>query len=100
MINIRDVLGARWYEIKLYDNNSISYGGISHSEETLGEFIENSDLNAYEDSIIDLQKELKACGLKEIEDGDRYIEELIQQRIWDIENELNIVICDYRWDYK
>ena len=100
MISIRDALGAKWYEIKLYDDNSVSYGGMSHSEETLGEFIEDSDLNAYEDTIGELQKELKACGLKEIEAGDSYIQELIEQRIWDMENELNIDIVDYRWDYK
>lgn len=100
MISIRDALGDKWKEIRLYDDNSVSYGGISHSEETLEEFIAEVEIDIHNVSIGELQKRLKNCGIKEIEAGDRYVEEILQQKIWDIENELGITICDYRWDYE
>ena len=100
VVTIRQALGPRWYERKLYDDNSLSYGGISREEETLGEFVNNSNLNAYEDSIGELQNELKFCGIKQIEEADSYVEELIQQKLWDLQNELDVIICDFRWDYK
>lgn len=100
VITIRDALGPKWYERKLYDDNSLSHGGISKEEEILGEFVNEAEMNAYEDSVKDLQIELKKCGIKQIEEIDRYVEEIIQQKIWDIEEELDIQICDYRWDYK
>ena len=100
MVTIRDVLGPKWYERKLYDNNSLSTGGISRSEETLGEFIKDTDIDAYNDPVNEIQIELKKCGIKEIEEIDSYIQELIEQKLWDIEEEFNIDIVDYTWDYK
>lgn len=100
MVTIRDVLGPKWYERKLYDNNSLSTGGISRSEETLGEFIKDSDIDAYNDPVNEIQVELKKCGIEEIREIDSYIQELIEQKLWDIEEELNIKIIDYTWDYK
>ena len=98
-MNIIDVLGENYKTIKLYDDNSVSYGGISHAEETLEEFMNSADI--YEDdSIGELQRALKRCGLKQIEIADSKIEEIIQQKIWDIEEELEVDIVDYRWDYK
>lgn len=98
-MNIIDVLGENYKTIKLYDNNSVSYGGLSHAEETLEEFMNSADI--YEDdSIGELQRALKRCGLKQIEIADSKIEEIIQQKIWDIEEELEVDIVDYRWDYK
>lgn len=98
-MNIIDVLGENYKTIKLYDDNSVSYGGLSHAEETLEEFMNSADI--YEDdSIGELQRALKRCGLKQIEIADSKIEEIIQQKIWDIEEELEVDIVDYRWDYK
>jgi len=99
VVTIKDVLGPKWFQHKLFDNNSLSIGGLSREEETLGEFLANTDIDQY-DSIGLLQDELKSCGIKQIEEADRYIEEIIQQRIWDIEEELNINICNWQWDYK
>lgn len=100
MITIRDVLGPKWYERKLYDNNSLSTGGISRPEETLGEFIKDTDIDAYEDPVNEIQIELKKCGIKELEEVDSHIQSLIEQKLWDIEEEFNINIIDYTWDYK
>lgn len=98
-MNIIDVLGENYKTIKIYDDNSVSYGGLSHAEETLEEFMNSADI--YEDdSIGELQRALKRCGLKQIEIADSKIEEIIQQKIWDIEEELEVDIIDYRWDYK
>lgn len=98
-MNIIDVLGENYKTIKLYDDNSVSYGGLSREEETLEEFMNSADI--YEnDSIGELQRALKLSGLKEIEIADSKIQELIQQKIWDIEEELEVDIIDYQWDYK
>ena len=98
MITIKDALGAKWNTIKLYDDET-PWGGISHSEETLGEFMATGEISPF-DSIGELQKGLKNCGIKQLEIANSYIEELVQQKIWDIEEELGIDIIDYRWDYK
>lgn len=95
---IRDILGPRWYERKLYDDNSLSYGGLSKEDEILGEFVNETEINAYEDSAMDLQITLKKCGIKQIEEIDMYFEDIIKEKIEDIEDELGIVI-DFIWDY-
>ena len=100
MTTIRDVLGPKWYERKLYDNNSLSTGGISRSEETLGEFVKDADIDAYNDPVNEIQTELRKCGIKELEEIDSHIQGLIEQKLWDIEEEFNINIIDYTWDYK
>ena len=38
--------------------------------------------------------------MKQIDEIDSKIEEILQQKLWDIEEELDIQIDDYRWDYK
>ena len=100
MLNIRDVLGPKWYEYQLYDDNSLSYGGISKSEETLGDFVADAEIDAYYDPVKDVQIALKKAGIQQIDEIDLKIEEILQQKIWDIEEELGIQIIDYRWDYK
>lgn len=99
MITIKDALGPKWNTIRLYDDNSTPWGGLMHSEETLGEFMLIAEMSPF-DSIGELQKGLKECGLKQLEIADRHVEEIIQQRIWDIEEELGINVCDWEWDYK
>lgn len=98
-MNIREALGDNLNQIKLYDDNSLTTGGISKEEETLEEFMQDADLNP-EDSVSELQIALHKCGIKQIEEIDTIIEEKIQQKIWDIEEELQINIIDYKWDYK
>lgn len=98
MISIYDVLGPKWAQYKLYDDNTLSTGGLSREEETLGEFLSNTDIDQY-DSVALVQSELKMCGIHEIKEIDRYVEELIQQKIWDIEEEFDVKL-DYNWDYK
>jgi len=100
VVTIRDVLGPKWFQYKLFDDNSLSTGGLSREEETLGDFIGDSDIDPYEDPVGEIQKELKRCGLQEIEEVDSYIQELIQQRLWDIENDFDVSILNYKWDYK
>lgn len=95
--SIKNVLGPMWNTIKLYDDNSISYGGISHSEETLGEFMAECEINPFE-PIGKLQKALKDCGIKQIEIADHEIQEMIEEKIIDIEDELGVEI-NYTWDY-
>jgi len=99
VVKIKDVLGPKWNTIRLYDDNSTPWGGISHSEETLGEFMAVGEISPFE-SIGKLQRALKDCGIRQLEIADRHIEELIQQTIWDLEEELNINICEWKWDYK
>ena len=98
VLSIYDVLGNDWRNERLYDDDK-NTGGLSHEGETLWEFLSNTDIDQY-DSAGFLQSELRLCGIKEIEKIDRHIEELIQQKIWDIEEELGIKIIDYRWDYR
>lgn len=98
MITIREVLGPNWREYKLYDNNSLE-GGLTREEETLIDFLYDTDIDQY-CSVSLLQLELKECGLKEIEEIDRYVEKVIEEKLAEIEEELDIQFCDYRWDYE
>ena len=100
MLTIREALGKEWAEYPLYDDNSLSYGGISKEEETLGDFVKDADIDAEYDSVREVQIALKECGMKQIDEIDSKIEEILQQKLWDIEEELDIQIDDYRWDYK
>jgi len=97
MISIYDVLGPNWAQYKLYDDNTLSTGGLSREEETLGEFLADTDINQY-DSVNELQAELKRCGLQEIYEIDKYINEQVFQKIWDIEEEFGVDI-NFNWDY-
>lgn len=98
MINsIINILGPNWREIKLYDDNSLSTGGISRAEETLEEFMAECEISPFE-SIGKLQKTLKDCGILPIEIADKKIEDIIKEEIENIEDELGIVI-DFTWDY-
>lgn len=99
MITIKDALGPKWNTIKLYDDNTITTGGISHSEETLGEFMADCEISPFE-SIGRLQRGLKDCGIMQLNEADRYIGEIIKQRIWDLEEELGINMVEWKWDYK
>lgn len=98
VITIRDVLGPKWYEKKLYDNNSLKTGGLSKAEETLGDFIKDTDIDADKDDVSKIQRELRICGLREIMEIDDYVQELIEKRLEDIEDEFGIDI-EYTWDY-
>ena len=97
-MNILDVLGPNWSEIKLRDSE-VPFGGISYHGETLENFMADAEIEP-EDSIGKLQKTLKDCGIMQIPIADSKIEELIQQKIWDIEENLGIKFCNYTWDYK
>lgn len=97
MVTIIEALGKKYKDIELEDD-VLTTGGIAHQGETLGEFMEG-DIHE-EDSIGELQKSLKECGIKQISDADKYVYELIQQRLWDIEDDLGIKFEYYSWDYK
>lgn len=62
MLSIREFYGENFANLKLKDDNSKT-GGISHSEETLGEFMEVCGLNP-DDCINDLGVILKECGVE------------------------------------
>lgn len=96
--SIINILGKNWKNIKLYDNNSLSYGGISREEETLGDFCDECNINPYETTIGTLQKSLRECGIKQIKIADSTIQEMIEEKIRDIEDELGVEI-NYMWDY-
>lgn len=100
MLTIRKILGKKWAEYPLYDDNNLSYGGISKEEETLGDFVNDADIDAEYDSVGKVQIALKKNGMQQIDEIDLKVEEVLQQKIWDIENELGIQIIDYRWDYE
>ena len=97
MIKILDILGTKYDEIKLYDDNSLSTGGISRAEETLGEFMEEAEISPL-DNAGKLQKALKDCGIKQIAKIDTCVENQIKNYIEDLEDELGITI-DFTWDY-
>ena len=62
MISIIDFFGENYKEFRLKDDNTDT-GGISHSEETLGEFMDECDINP-EDDIICLSRALVECGVE------------------------------------
>lgn len=97
MITIAEALGKEYKDIELEDD-ALTTGGIAHQGETLGEFMEG-DIHE-KDSIGELQKSLKDCGIKQIPEADEYVYELIQQRLWDIEDDLGIKFEKYEWDYE
>lgn len=97
MITIAEALGKEYKDIELEDD-ALTTGGIAHQGETLGEFMEN-DIHE-EDSIGELQKSLKECGIKQIESADAYVYEQIQQKLEDIEEDLGIKFEYYSWDYE
>lgn len=94
---ILDVLGNGYRGILLFDDNSLSTGGISKAEETLGEFMEDANISPL-DHVGKLQRELQLCGIKQIEEIDSYLQRIIDRKIQDIEDELGVSI-DYTWDY-
>ena len=97
MKSIFEILGEDLGSIPLYDDNSIGTGGLSRSDEVLYDFMGDCELSP-SDSIGELQKALSECGLKQLEFADKVVEEQIQQRIQDIEEELGVKL-DYNWDY-
>ena len=97
MITIAKALGKEYKDIELEDD-ALTTGGIAHQGETLGEFM-GDDIDK-EESIGELQKSLKECGIKQIPEADEYVYELIQQRLWDIEDDLGIKFEYYSWDYE
>lgn len=94
---ILDILGNRYDEIKLYDDNSLSTGGISRAEETLGEFMKEAEISPL-DNVGKLQKALKDCGIEQIPAIDRDIQHQIEYYLEDLEDELGIII-DFTWDF-
>ena len=71
LLTIRDVLS-----IQLKDDYSEN-GGISHIGETVGDFIAYTNLKL-DDSIVDLNRELKLCGICPI--GFEDYEEIVQKK--------------------
>lgn len=61
MVSILEALGENYWSIKLYDNES-PYGGKSHSDEVLGEFMCECDIN-YMDDFGELCVTLEQCGI-------------------------------------
>lgn len=98
MISIKSALGPQWSKIKLRDDET-PYGGISYDGETLDNFMAETEISP-NDSIGKLQKGLKDCGIMQIPIADSKIEELIQQKLWDIEEEYDIKFTKWEWDYK
>lgn len=98
MISIIDVLGRYWRNYKLYDDDSLMTGGLSRAEETLGDFLSDTDMDQYSQVGL-LQQELKLCGLRQIDEIDMYIGRIIEKRINEIEEELGVQI-DYNWDFE
>lgn len=94
---ILDILGNEYDKIKLYDDNSLSTGGISKEEETLGEFMEEGNISPL-DNVGKLQKALKDCGIQQIPAIDESIENQVKSYIEDLEDELGITV-DFTWDY-
>ena len=98
MLSIKNILGNRIYEITLQDDNK-AFGGTSFEGETLDNFMAETNIDV-DDSVGKLQETLKKCGIREIYEIDSNVQELIEQKIWDIEEELGIVFDYYSWDYK
>lgn len=94
---ILDILENRYDEINLYDDNSLSYGGISRAEKTLGEFMKEANISPL-DHVGKLQKALKDCGIEQIPAIDSSIQHQIEDYLEDLEDELGIVI-NYTWDF-
>lgn len=97
MIRIKDALGNGWNVIRLQDDET-PYGGKSHSKETLGEFMLDVNISPF-DSVNKLQEALQANGLMMMSGIDSYVQNLIEERIKDIEDELDVDIIDWHWDY-
>ncbi|MEB8123162.1 hypothetical protein NGH46_13685 [Staphylococcus xylosus] len=58
----------RLSDLKLKENPESSYGGLSHSEETLSEFMD--DLDPLEKlTLEDVNGALKSCGILEINES-------------------------------
>lgn len=62
MKTIKEFYGDNFAELKLKDDET-STGGISHSEETLGEFMETCGLKP-DDYINELGFAMKECGVE------------------------------------
>lgn len=97
MVSIIDVLGSNWKDYELYDDNSLTIGGLSRAEERLGDFLSDSDIDQHSPIGL-IQQELKLCGIRQIDEIDMYIERIIEKRIDEIEEELGIKI-NYNWNF-
>lgn len=62
MLSIREFYGENFANLKLKDDFQ-STGGISHSEETLGEFMQEIEFTG-DDYVTDLWVVMKECGVE------------------------------------
>ena len=51
--------------IKLEDDNTTPYGGVSFSGETLKDFLDEAEIN-YSTNLEEINKALNECGIKQI----------------------------------
>lgn len=86
-------------EILLEDDDNPLVGGLAFEGESLQDFMESVGLEP-DSRVNTLQRQLRECGIKELEEIDRKVNELVQQKIWDIQEELDVYIDSYTWDYK
>ena len=88
-------------EIKENRKSNVLLNQVLRSGTSIGANIHEANYAASKaDFINKFQIALKECGMKQIDEIDSKIEEILIQKIWDIEEELDIQIDDYRWDYK
>lgn len=101
MVKIEDIYPTtkERKEILLEDDDNPLVGGLAFEGESLQDFMDSVELDP-DMRVNTLQRQLRECGIKEIEEIDCKINELVQQKIWDIQEELDVYIDSYTWDYK
>lgn len=101
MIKIKDIFSIKERRTILLEDDDSNFGGVAFEGETLQDIIEDEDIDINpETSVNDLQKLMREIGVRDIREVDTKVDEIIQQRIWDIEEEFKIDILSWSWDYK
>lgn len=101
MIKIKDILSIKERRTILLEDDDSNFEAVAFEGETLQDIIEDEDIDVNpETSVNDLQKLIREIGVRDIREVDTKVDEIIQQRIWDIEEEFKIDILSWSWDYK
>lgn len=101
MIKIKDILSIKERRAILLEDDDSNFGGVAFEGEALQDIIEDEDIDVTENSSVnELQHLMTQIGVREIREVDDKVDELIQQKIWDIEEEFQISIHPWAWDYK